>query len=124
MGLGWFLWLVSCDEPPEGEDTGACVHEPALSYSNFGEAFLAKHCLGCHSSMLPAGLRNSAPVGVDFDVYSGVLTYWERIQARSVGEFASMPPGGGLTEEEKRLLEEEVAHSSPHNLDSPRPLIM
>ena len=34
---------------------------------NFGEGFVTKHCTGCHSSLLPEGMREEAPVGVRID---------------------------------------------------------
>lgn len=99
------IWLlVACTST--GEDSATCDREPALDYDNFGSGFLERHCNGCHSSLLPESHREDAPVGVDFDTYGDVLDWAERIEARAVGEDASMPPGGGPTDEEKAMLAE------------------
>lgn len=87
-------------------DTASCDREPPLSYDSFGQSFMGKNCTGCHSSLLPSSHREGAPAGVDFDTYAGVLEWADRIEARSVGEGASMPPGGGPTEDERVLLAE------------------
>lgn len=104
----WVLALVlgGCSG---GSDTGvvddAC-REPALSYSNFGEGFMDKHCNGCHSSYMPEGSRGGAPVGVDLDSYPSVMEWLHRIDARATGEAPTMPPGGGPEQVEVDQLEE------------------
>lgn len=107
MRFVWLLWLSGCASG--GEDSSTCDREPALSYDNFGEGLLGRHCNGCHSSLLPASHREDAPVGVDFDTYADVLHWAERIEARSVGADADMPPGGGPTDEEREMLGEWLA---------------
>lgn len=107
-----FLLLVGCDLLPfggGGEDTGACSREPPLTWANFGAGFTQKHCLACHSSLLPAELREGAPMGVDFDTYEAVIQWRDRIDARSVPADGGMPPGGGPSEEERALLAEWLA---------------
>ena len=91
-------------------DTGAAAdslcREPALSYANFGEGFMDKHCNGCHSSYLPDGSRGGAPVGVDMDSYPSVMEWVHRVDARATGEAPTMPPGGGPEPVEVQQLEE------------------
>jgi uncharacterized membrane protein len=84
----------------------ACGHEPALDWDNFGQPFMTQYCTGCHASTWPEERREGAPLGVDFDTYSGVLEWAERIDARSVPDDADMPPGGGPSAEERALLAE------------------
>lgn len=90
------------------EDTAdsECVRTPPLDYENFGAAWLTKHCLGCHSSLLPEERREGAPIGVDFDTYERVLQWAPSIESLAVGEAPSMPPGGGPSAEELARLTE------------------
>jgi uncharacterized membrane protein len=97
--------LAGCTGAPAA-DTGACGHAPALTWANFGQGWMDKHCVGCHSSLLREDQRNGAPVGVDLDTWEDAVLWGDRIAARSVGDDADMPPGGGPSAEERRLLEE------------------
>lgn len=98
--------LVSCGG---GDDTASDVcaeRDPPLTYDNFGKGFIAKHCVGCHSSLVAGNQRKGAPPGVDLDTYYGVVTWAYRVEARSLGDNPGMPPGGGPSEEERERLEE------------------
>jgi uncharacterized membrane protein len=103
------LALVACGAGPQA-DPRCDVAEP-LTYEGWGRGFVDKHCVGCHSGLIPPAQRRGAPSGVDLDTYRGVLQWAERIEARSLvaasgdGDDA-MPPGGGLTDEELLMLEE------------------
>ena len=97
------LLLLACGAPT---DSGTCGREPPLSYDNFGKGLMGRHCAGCHSSLLPEGQRNLAPLGVDLDTWAGVVQWGTRIEARSIGEAPTMPPGGGPTDQEKAMLTE------------------
>lgn len=107
---------VSCEKE---EDVSECTHDPELTYDNFGKPFLQAYCNGCHSSLVPDGLRNDAPVGIDFDTYESVLRWRTRIDIRTtVSEGGQspegtqiMPPGGGPTELEYELFHEWLACS-------------
>lgn len=103
------LLLLGCALGGADTGDGACARVPPLDWDNFGHGFMTKHCTGCHSSLLPAELREGAPVGVDFDTYQDVLDQSDRILARSVGDAPTMPPGGGPTEEERARLAEWLA---------------
>ena len=99
------VWLVGCGA---SDDTAVfdCDRTPPLSWENFGEGFMSTHCEGCHSALVPVDLREGAPVGVDFNSYSDVLQWVERIELRSVDPDAGMPPGGGPSEAERTILHE------------------
>ena len=60
-------------------------------------------CLSCHLSTLPAGQRDSAPVGVDFDTFATAKQFGDEIVERAV-ELMDMPPSGSLSDEEKQAL--------------------
>lgn len=102
------LSLLFACEPEEVEPVD-CVHEPSLEYDNFGRPFLDAYCNGCHSSLMPEGYRNDAPVDVDFDTYAMVLQWKDRIRVRSqFGIDGAMPPGGGPTEADIDKLNEWI----------------
>ena len=103
------LWVLlhGCAALRADDSAGAqCRRDPPLTWDNFGHGFLTKHCLACHSSLVPEGAREGAPVGVDFDTYGSVLTWADRIAARAVADDADMPPGGGPSVEERANLSE------------------
>ncbi|MFZ5481778.1 MAG: hypothetical protein ACOZNI_33765 [Myxococcota bacterium] len=99
------IWLVlACTS---GGDTGggACDRDPPLDYVGFGKGWMAKHCVGCHSSLVREDQRNGAPTHVDLDTYDDVVSWSERIRVRTI-EQRDMPPGGGPSDEERVLLDE------------------
>ncbi len=101
------LLLAACSLlAPEDTASPECARTPPLTYENTGQGLMNKHCLGCHSSLLPEGMREEAPVGVDFDSYERVLTWADRIEARATGDAPDMPPGGGPNAGEIALLTE------------------
>jgi len=102
----FFLWNLACSEQ---QDTATqCYHNPPLTYENFGKGYMDKHCVGCHSSLIPIESRVGAPIGVDLNTYHDVLLWVDRIDARSTGDDATMPPGGGPSPEERALLKEWI----------------
>jgi uncharacterized membrane protein len=68
--------------PPEGT---------ALTYENFGAAFMNAHCQSCHGST--AVDRAGAPGEFIFDTRTQIERHRARIFARSAGDNDSMPPG-------------------------------
>jgi len=58
----------------------------AVSYANFGQAFLASYCVSCHGG-------DHAERGIDLSSESGVAAYAQSVVAVA-GEGSSMPPGG------------------------------
>jgi hypothetical protein len=79
-----------------------CASLPDVTYDNWGKGKIDTHCQGCHHSQ--AAQRYGAPEGVSFDTEEEVRVWRERIYVRSL-ESEDMPPAGGLTEDEKTLLE-------------------
>lgn len=102
------LALFACDDHllgVHGSDL-PCDREPPLTWENFGEGHLAKHCTGCHSTYLETpDARENAPLGVDFDTWQGTLDWADRIWERTV-VIGGMPPGGGPDAQEQLLFEE------------------
>lgn len=115
--LSALLVVAACGNdvgiPPEGEplpppDPDAC-ETSYLAYDNFGEPFMLDWCRGCHSSAVPRGMRQNAPLEVNFDTAADVQMWKERIAARTTGTKPTMPPAGGPTDEERALLAEWIA---------------
>ena len=100
--------LTGCPTPSGPTDTalgsvdtaGAC----AVSYANFGQAFMVTNCQPCHASETVD--RFDAPQDVVFDTEEDVAAWATRILARSVGPEPTMPPAGGVAESDRALLEE------------------
>ena len=101
--LAWGGCGVVADD--DATQLATCESEPALSWENFGEGFMLQNCTPCHHSQLPADQRVGAPVGVDFDTYRGVLTFAERVRARTL-DAQTMPPGGGIPQGELLRMDE------------------
>ena len=108
----------SMPREPDGDGSGSdMVNEPTpvdpdacetsyLSYDNFGAPFVINWCRGCHSSAVPAGMRQKAPIDANFDDLDDIITWGERIKMRATGTAPNMPPVGGPSAEERALLAE------------------
>ena len=102
------LFLLACSG--SGSDSAAedvavadwCADAVSVTYENFGEGFMLTHCQGCHASDTPE--RFDAPESVTFDTEEDIALWRESI-VRVIFTDASMPPAGGLTEEELTLAE-------------------
>ena len=77
-----------------------------LSYDNFGAPFVINWCRGCHSTAVPADMRQKAPIEVNLDNLDQVRAWGPRIVSRATGSTPSMPPAGGPSEQERALLAE------------------
>jgi hypothetical protein len=77
-----------------------------LTYQNFGEPFALDWCRGCHSAEVPAGMRQKAPIDINFDSHEDVMQWRERIGKRATGDAPTMPPAGGPGAEERALFAE------------------
>lgn len=80
-----------------------CVDAPVVTWANFLEGFMLENCQTCHASA--ATERYGAPENVTFDTEAQVEAWETRILARATGESPSMPPGGGVSADDRTLLE-------------------
>jgi uncharacterized membrane protein len=92
-----------------GIDTGEpgaadtfCRDNPVTTWENFGSGFVTQHCQSCHA--VGAQERNGAPDDVTFDDEQQVAIFADRVLARVVDD-ATMPPQGGVTDDERHLVE-------------------
>jgi uncharacterized membrane protein len=122
--LSLALVLVHCtgdDHDEHAEETGEHAEhgeegmasgaecDASLTYENFGMAFMASYCTGCHSSTLTGADRNGAPAGHDFDTLDGILLVADHIDEHAAaGPDATneeMPPSGAMpTQAEREML--------------------
>jgi len=84
------FWLMACSTQTLDEECSP------LYYENFGAAFLTENCQGCHAQ--EARDREGAPSAVFFDTKADVLSQLDVMIAEI--EMQTMPPAGGLSEEE------------------------
>jgi uncharacterized membrane protein len=97
------LFLLACASPTP--DTGPCA-QPTVTWDSFGHSFLITHCQGCHASTSPQ--RYGAPEYVSFDTQQESAELQSSIE-RTVLDTETMPPAGGLNEDEKELLAQWLA---------------
>lgn len=113
---------IADEEPIEKAPTSleqrACPPDSVLTFENFGGPFISSYCAGCHAKDLPEGMRQDAPLDVDFDTLDATRAWAKRIWARAGDHNVTMPPIGGPEDEEREMLGEWLACGAPA-LDSP-----
>jgi cytochrome c5 len=90
-----------------------CPGGSFLDHGNFGAPFFSEYCTGCHSSQIPATMRQGAPAGVDFETLDGIRARADLIYLRAADGYALMPPVGGPSGETRVLLGEWLACGAP-----------
>ena len=89
------LWMFAC-----GTEEVVSVEECSpFYYENFGAGFMTEHCQGCHAE--GAVDREGAPASISFDDVSSILEHRETIMFEIEEE--TMPPAGGITQEERSV---------------------
>ena len=97
------LWACGAGGQTETDtSTSLCTDPSVPSYEEWTQGFLMSKCQSCHAST--AANRYGAPEPVTFDTYEQVDN-WRSSIARTVLDEQSMPPSGGVTDEERILLE-------------------
>ena len=74
--------------------------------------FIADGCRACHSADAPPEMRQQAPADVNFDNLSEIR-HWSLQIRVTAGQGSSMPPAGGPSAEERRLLVEWLGCGAP-----------
>ena len=95
-----------------------CPLSSTLTWTNFGQKFMADYCTRCHDSSRTGAARNGAPSFHDFDTRSGVFVVIDHIDETTASGPAatntSMPPDGiKPTLEEREKLAEWLACGAP-----------
>ena len=97
------LLVVGCGEPDGSDTADICFDVPSVNWNNFGHGFVLESCQGCHASTTPN--RYGAPGDVYFDTVDDAWAWRERILARSTGDNPTMPPSGGVDEDDRTKLD-------------------
>jgi cytochrome c5 len=115
--------LSSCGsdkaEADEGPSGAVCPTDSALTYDNFGKAFMEDYCTRCHRSALTGAARNGAPSDHNFDTLALIKdTEPEHLDEEAAGGATrvntGMPPSGAMpTEAERRKLGEWLKCGTP-----------
>jgi uncharacterized membrane protein len=79
-----------------------CDGAPTVRWANFGAAFMLHECQPCHGSLVTD--RAGAPPDVHFDTADDVWRQASRVLARAASDPPSMPPAGGISEEDQASL--------------------
>ena len=95
------LTILGCGTVKNTQDTNTEDCSIAPSYEDWAYGFFRGKCQSCHASSAPE--RYGAPEEVTFDNYEQIQQWLPAIE-QSVLENETMPPSGGVTEEEKILL--------------------
>lgn len=82
--------------------TSGCADAPLQTWETFGRGFLRAHCQGCHASGVDD--RRGAPADVVFDAHDDAVRSSTRILARAGGDAPTMPPAGGVPEDDRERL--------------------
>ena len=105
------LGLSACDgggdfEPdtdPPADLPALCDDAPTVTWDNFGEGFVIEACQACHAST--ALDRHDAPPTIVFDTEDQVRLLEDLVLEVATGEAPTMPPQGGVSDEDRYLLE-------------------
>ena len=98
------LLFLACSGGTDTADTApaACADAPNVTWASFGDGFFATYCRACHSANTAE--RYGAPEAVNFDTLADVRTFQDSVR-RTVLDDQSMPVGGGVSDDDARLLD-------------------
>jgi len=80
---------------------------------DFGAPLLFTWCTGCHSSAVPEKDRRGAPLTVNLDALENVRALRDRVFARAADAHKTMPPAGGISDDDRLLLGDWLACGAP-----------
>ncbi|MSQ03509.1 MAG: hypothetical protein EXR71_16730 [Myxococcales bacterium] len=83
----------------QSETADPCADAATLDWDNFGHGFLIQHCNGCHAAS--ADDRHGAPLDHTYDTVEDAWTHAEGILARAASASPSMPPRGGVSDDDR-----------------------
>ena len=107
----WFL--LACTQ--QTEET--C--ESQYSYEYEGHALIRTYCTSCHSQHLQGEKRYGTPPGIDFDTLEGIRQ-WSTSSAHRVFDLKDMPPGGGMSDQDREILASWLRCNAPgEELETP-----
>ena len=105
MNAALLLLVMACGD--DADDSGGldplCQDAPVVTWEYWGQGFLTESCQSCHGGGTID--RNGAPESVRFDTEADVWTHRDSILSTATGDSPTMPPRGGLSEDDRALLE-------------------
>ncbi len=104
----WIVALWGCAGAPPidsaiPEIRAPCDRDLQVTWDNWAGGFVRTQCQGCHAATAPD--RYGAPTTITFDSEAAAIALAEAIR-RSVIDDRTMPPAGGITDDELYLLEQ------------------
>lgn len=114
LALAVALALALALVPTCGSDTDPYCDQSFLRYDNFGSPFIVNWCRACHSIEIPSGMRQEAPIDVNFDTLDEIRARSNRI-ILTTGVGTSMPPTGGPSASERAMLVEWLRCGAPRS---------
>ncbi len=105
--------LAACGTDTNTSEPDLSCQTSGLTYQTFGHPFVLDWCRGCHSSALPDGMRQGAPLDVNLDDLDHVRMWSAEIASRVAGPMPTMPPADGPSTEERELLAEWIRCGAP-----------
>ena len=104
----WWILFTACTGTAEDSaaDSAAeealCADAATVTWNSWGQGFLVEACQGCHAST--AVDRFGAPEDATFDTVDEAWAWADRILARAGSDPATMPPQGGVDEDDRQRL--------------------
>ena len=99
---------VACGGNGPGDPTGStCPSSSALTYADFGQAFMQNNCLGCHTNNQAPSLATLDEIRVNADAIDRAAA------AGPNGVNTYMPQDGSVSDSERRQLGEWLACGAP-----------
>lgn len=96
--LALLLTLLGCGDPED-----PCAEAPIVTWETFGQGFVTERCQSCHASTAPP--RDGVPAGIHFDTEEQTRALSDAILRVATGETPTMPPQGGVPEDDRERLE-------------------
>ena len=104
MSRGAILFVLAasaCAMDPELD--AFCAESPVVTWDNFGSSFVTENCQTCHAQA--SENRNGAPKNVVFDTEEETLAWSDRILDRVASDTPTMPPQGGVTDDDREFVD-------------------
>ena len=90
---------------------GTPVDCQAITVPKYADMTAWSKCTNCHSTSLSGPSRAGAPAGINFDKYDDAVM--DADLAKSEVEAGAMPPGGGLSADEKAQIVDWASCDTP-----------
>ena len=115
--LAPLLFLAACGDKQDAINDGDGTDEPAgcesgdVTWANAVSELMTTNCTACHSSERSGQDRNGAPNGVNFNSYDAATDSAEEANERI--QRGTMPPGGGLSQNQRDCFNAWVDNGAP-----------